>query len=109
MSSAKRRTVVVNVSSKIGSISDASSGGTYAYRASKVALNMITKCLSVDLASTGIILLALHPGWVLTDMGGPNALIDTNTSVSSMLNVIQTCTKDQSGSFLSYNGDTIAY
>lgn len=55
-------TVVANVSSKVGSIADNSSGGGYAYRSSKAALNMVNKSLTVDLASKNIICTLLHPG-----------------------------------------------
>ncbi|KAK4337010.1 hypothetical protein RND71_043965 [Anisodus tanguticus] len=58
----KKRTIVANISSKIGSIDDNTSGGRYAYRASKTALNQVTKSLSVDLKSFGIECTAIHPG-----------------------------------------------
>ena len=104
-----RRKVIATVSSKVGSISDNTSGGGYAYRSSKSAVNHVMKCLAIDLASRGIKTVTLHPGWVRTDMGGPNALIDTQTSVSGMKKVINDLTKDQSGLFFNYDGTPIPW
>jgi len=59
-------TIVANVTSKMGSIDDNGSGGSYAYRASKCALNIVTKSLSIDLKDLGIDTILLHPGWVMT-------------------------------------------
>jgi NAD(P)-dependent dehydrogenase (short-subunit alcohol dehydrogenase family) len=67
--------VIALQSSRMGSIADNDSGGRYAYRASKAALNAMGKSLSVDLKDKGVIVLILHPGWVRTDMGGPNGLL----------------------------------
>jgi len=87
------RAGVVNITSKMGSIDDNTSGGCYPYRTSKTALNMVTKSLAVDLKPQGILVFVLHPGWVLTDMGGKNALITPETSVSGMLNTILKCNR----------------
>jgi len=103
------RKIIANISSKVGSIADNSSGGSYTYRTSKTALNMATKCLSVDLASQGITALALHPGWVKTDMGGPNALIDTNQSVSGLVKIISSADISKSGKFFNYDGSEIPW
>lgn len=104
------RPVVVNVTSKMGSMDDNQSGGHYAYRASKAALNMITKSMSVDLASSGIKAVAIHPGWVRTAMGGPNGLIDTFESVTNMIRVIgDVQTGKNTGLFLNYNGVEIKW
>jgi NAD(P)-dependent dehydrogenase (short-subunit alcohol dehydrogenase family) len=70
---------------------------------------MITKSLSLDLKPQGILAAVLHPGWVLTDMGGKNALINTTTSVEGMLKVMQGLNDDSSGAFISYNGDAIPF
>jgi len=97
------------VTSKMGSIEDNSGGGSYIYRSSKTALNSVVKSLAIDLASEGFSAAVLHPGWVLTDMGGPNALIDTQTSVSGMLKVIDGLDEGSSGSFFNYDGSIIPW
>ncbi|MCL1137275.1 SDR family oxidoreductase [Shewanella pneumatophori] len=97
------------ISSKVGSMADNGSGGGYYYRSSKAALNAVVKSLSIDLATDGVKSVALHPGWVLTDMGGPNALIDTETSVQGMMQVIDKLSFEQSGSFIDYQGKTIPW
>lgn len=100
---------LIYISSKVGSIADNGGGGGYIYRSSKTALNQVVKSLSIDLADDNLTVAALHPGWVLTDMGGPNALIDTRTSVAGMLRVIEGLGAQQSGHFLNYDGSTIPW
>ena len=97
------------VTSKMGSIDDNTGGGSYVYRSSKTALNAVVKSLAVDLAADGFTVAVLHPGWVLTDMGGPNALIDTATSVAGMMGVIDKLGIEQSGSFFNYDGSVIPW
>ena len=79
---ASQQKLVAVISSKVGSIADNSSGGSYIYRSSKTAVNQVVKSLSIDLADRGISVISLHPGWVQTEMGGPNAEISTDQSVS---------------------------
>lgn len=100
---------LVYLSSKMGSIADNNSGDSYVYRSTKTALNQVVKSLSVDLAPEGFTVLALHPGWVLTDMGGPNALISTRTSVEGMLSMIAAAGPEQNGQFLNYDGKVIPW
>ena len=100
---------LVFVSSKMGSIADNGRGGSYIYRSSKTALNSVVKSLALDLAPEGIATATLHPGWVRTDMGGPNGLIDAPESVSGMLNVIDGLSVANTGQFFSYDGSTIAW
>lgn len=100
---------LVYLSSKMGSIADNNSGDSYVYRSTKTALNQVVKSLSVDLAPEGFTVLALHPGWVLTDMGGPNALITTRTSVEGMLSMIAAAGPEQNGQFLNYDGKVIPW
>jgi len=100
---------IVNLSSKMGSIEENTSGGSYAYRASKAALNMVTRSLAHDLAGEDIIAFVVHSGWVQTRMGGPNALIDTETSVSNLLDVIDKADASISGTFQEWNGNTVAW
>lgn len=103
------RKIIANITSKMGSIADNGSGGAYLYRSSKAALNAVTKSLAMDLKSRGIIAVVLHPGWVQTDMGGPNALIDTNTSVGGMKNTLDHLDMSQTGSFFDYDGSIIPW
>ncbi|MBR9828115.1 MAG: SDR family oxidoreductase [Oceanospirillales bacterium] len=102
-----RLKTVVFMSSKVGSISDNQSGGGYYYRSSKTALNQVVKSLAIDLSGAGIKVVALHPGWVQTDMGGENALITPEQSVSAMRQLLQGLTLEQSGAFLNYEGTVI--
>ncbi|MEX1197652.1 MAG: SDR family oxidoreductase [Pseudohongiellaceae bacterium] len=97
------------LSSKMGSIADNTSGGSYVYRSTKSALNQVVRSLAEDLKPDGFIALALHPGWVRTDMGGPNGLIDTETSAAGLLSVIESATAGQSGQFLNYDGGVIEW
>ena len=97
------------VTSKMGSIDDNKGGGSYVYRSSKTALNSVVKSISVDLRSEAMAVAVLHPGWVRTDMGGPNGLIDTETSVSGMVQVIENLTLETSGAFFNYDGTVIPW
>ncbi len=97
------------LTSKMGSIGDNSGGGSYIYRSSKTALNSVVKSLAIDLAAEGFSIAVLHPGWVLTDMGGPNALIESKTSVTGMLKVVDDLDSQSSGSFFNYDGSIIAW
>ena len=100
---------LVYISSKMGSIADNGRGGSYIYRSSKTALNSVVKSLALDLAPEGIAVTTLHPGWVRTDMGGPNGNIDAPESVSGMLNVIDGLSGANTGQFYNYDGSTIAW
>jgi len=101
--------VIITISSKMGSIADNSSGGNYLYRTSKAAVNMVVKSLAIDLKPTGITAVALNPGWVKTDMGGPNAMISVEESVSGMRQVISSLTIADSGKFFDYDGNEIPW
>jgi len=83
------KAILANVTSKMGSIDDNGSGGSYAYRASKCALNIVTKSLSIDLQDKNIDTILLHPGWVRTDMTNGRGLIDDVTSVKGMISVLE--------------------
>jgi len=97
------------MSSKMGSIGDNGSGGSYIYRTGKSALNQAVKSLAVDLQPEQFIVLSLHPGWVRTDMGGPNGLIDTETSATGLLSVIQQARPVDSGAFIAYDNTRIPW
>ncbi|MCA8933505.1 MAG: SDR family oxidoreductase, partial [Rhodospirillaceae bacterium] len=97
------------VTSKMGSITDNTSGGAYAYRASKAALNAAVRSLAIDLEDRGVTVTLLHPGWVRTDMGGPGALIGTEESVAGMRQVISRVGGDETGQFWNYDGTPIPW
>jgi NAD(P)-dependent dehydrogenase (short-subunit alcohol dehydrogenase family) len=99
----------ITITSKMGSIHDNTSGGAYAYRASKTAVNSVMRSAAMDLRSEGIAVAVLHPGWVQTDMGGPNALITVEQSVAGMLSVIDGLTVEESGTFWEWNGNAVAW
>jgi len=104
-----RLKTVAILSSKVGSIEDNGSGGSYAYRSSKTAVNQVMKSLSIDLAPQGYKVVSLHPGWVQTEMGGPNALIGTAESVSGMRRVLEQLTHQQTGKFFNFDGSAIPW
>src|SRR3954470_10980776 len=91
---------LVHVTSGMGSISDNSSGGYYAYRMSKAALNMMSRSLAVDLRGEGISSFVINPGWVQTDMGGSGAPVKVADSVRGILREIDRATLADSGEFL---------
>jgi len=103
------RRLIANVSSRMGSIGDNSRGGSYIYRSSKAALNMVVKSLSADLAGRGIAVVAFHPGWVQTDMGGPEAAITAAESVAGMRAVIERLGPADNGKFFDYDGSEIPW
>ena len=100
--------LVVNVSSRMGSISQ-NSGGAYIYRSSKAALNAVAKGLAADLAARGITVVAVHPGWVQTDMGGAEADISAEESAGGLRRVIDGLTPEDSGRFLNHDGTEIPW
>ncbi|PCI44077.1 MAG: short-chain dehydrogenase [Proteobacteria bacterium] len=101
--------VIANVSSKMGSSADNSSGGTYAYRASKAALVIVSKSMAVDLQSDGVRVITLHPGWVQTDMTHHSGLIDIETSVKGMTQVIADVDHYEAGQFVAFDGKIVPY
>ena len=101
--------VIACLSSKVGSMSENTRGGGYIYRSSKAALNSVVKSLSNDLEPDGIIAIALHPGWVQTEMGGPQALIDTHTAAKGLKQVIDNLTLLDSGLFMDYQGNYLPW
>lgn len=106
---AGHKTFVANISSKVGSIADNTSGQMYAYRTSKAAFNQVSKSLSIQLKPENVIVAPIHPGWVQTDMGGPNALIDSKTSVENMIKTFENIQPEQAGVLLNYDGAVIPY
>ncbi|HKY32908.1 MAG TPA: SDR family oxidoreductase [Candidatus Polarisedimenticolia bacterium] len=103
------RRVMATVSSRMGSLSDNTSGGRYAYRSSKAAANMVMKSLAVDLAERGIVCVALNPGWVRTDMGGPQAPLGPEQSVRGMRSVLAALRPKDSGRWFNHDGAEIPW
>lgn len=106
---ASGRRTIVNVSSQVGSIGDNGSGGHYAYRSSKAALNMVTRNLAIELKDKGIVAVAVHPGWVETDMGGPQATLTPEESVAALRRIVDGLTLEQSGRFYSWQGHELPW
>ncbi|MGI9276755.1 MAG: SDR family oxidoreductase [Endozoicomonas sp.] len=100
---------IVLMSSKMGSMGDNTSGGSYIYRSSKAALNAVGKSLALDLAEKGISVAVCHPGWVQTDMGGPSALINAETSIEGLRKVVENLSPENSGQFFNYDGSLIPW
>jgi NAD(P)-dependent dehydrogenase (short-subunit alcohol dehydrogenase family) len=95
---------IVTITSGMGSIGDNTSGGSYAYRSSKTAVNMVMKSLAIDLAPRGITCVVMNPGWVRTDMGGPGGKISPAESIKAIRSVIAALRPEDSGKFLNYTG-----
>jgi NAD(P)-dependent dehydrogenase (short-subunit alcohol dehydrogenase family) len=90
--------------SGMGSLADNTSGGSIAYRSSKAALNMVMRSAAIDLAPRGVSCIVLNPGWVKTDMGGPNATITPQESVGALRRLIAGLGAKDSGKFYHYDG-----
>ncbi|KAL2101609.1 hypothetical protein ACEWY4_003370 [Coilia grayii] len=109
------KAAVINISTLLGCIEKVPQ--TYGffpvlalpYRISKAGLNMLTVCNAEEFKEEGILFTLLHPGWVRTDMGGPDGEIDAPDSVSGMLRVMDTLTEKHSGAFLDYNGQPLPW
>jgi|AGTN01.3.fsa_nt_gi Short-chain dehydrogenases of various substrate specificities len=98
------RRIIASVSSMMGSVAENTSGGYYAYRASKAALNMVMKSLALDLKDRGVVAVALSPGWVRTDMGGPDAPLDPPAAIAGMRAVLDRVGAEDSGKFFHFDG-----
>jgi NAD(P)-dependent dehydrogenase (short-subunit alcohol dehydrogenase family) len=95
---------LVALSSLMGSITDNTTGGSHAYRASKAGLNAVWKSLAIELRPEGFTVVVVHPGWVRTDMGGPAAPLEPLNSVAGLRRVIDRLTREDSGRFLNHDG-----
>ena len=105
-----QKKMLVTISSQMGSITDNDSGGSYAYRASKAALNAVMRSFAIDTSHLGVNVMTLHPGWVKTDMGGGNAFISTTESVLGMIEQIEKHGKnDHAQIFRRFDGKTIGW
>lgn len=97
------------LTSLMGSIDDNSSGRYYDYRSSKAGLNAAVKSFAIDTKGDGITAIVVHPGWVKTDMGGPNAPTDAATSVGGIRKVIARLKPSDSGEFISFDGKRLKW
>ena len=102
-----RQPKVIQITSKMGSIADNTSGGSYAYRASKAALNMLNKSLAID--NPWLTALVVHPGWVRTEMGGAQAPTAPADSARGIWRLIEEAQSRQSGTFLDFQGQSIPW
>jgi NAD(P)-dependent dehydrogenase (short-subunit alcohol dehydrogenase family) len=96
------------MSSRMGSIGARSNGGVWLYRASKAALNSVLRDMAFVLAGRAVCV-AMHPGWVRTDMGGPDADLDVAESVASMRATLARLTPEHNGAFLNHDGTPIPW
>ncbi len=112
------RAVVASLSARVGSIGDNRLGGWYAYRASKAAQNMFTRCLSVELARRhrSVICVALHPGTVDTDLSRPfqarvpsEKLFSTERAARQLLDVIVSLKPEDNGAFFAWDGQPVPW
>ncbi len=97
------------ITSRMGSIADNDSGGSYGYRMSKAAVNAAAKSLAIDLKPRGIAVGILHPGWVRTDMTGRNGLIDADESAVGLLARMDELNLDNTGAFWHVNGERLPW
>ena len=100
---------VINMTSLMGSIADNQSGGSYAYRMSKAALNAATKSLSIEWKPHGILAVVVHPGWVQTRMGGENAPTSVKDASAQLLALIEKLSLADTGKFLHAKGKELPW
>jgi NAD(P)-dependent dehydrogenase (short-subunit alcohol dehydrogenase family) len=100
---------IITVTSLMGSIADNSSGGSYAYRSSKAAVNAAMKSFAIDLAPRGITCAVVHPGWVRTDMGGAGGKLSAAESVGALRSLIDSLKRQDSGKFFNYDGKPLPW
>ncbi len=103
------RAAVVNVTSQLGSIANAGSDTWHSYRASKAALNMCVRLQAAALRDDGVVAVALHPGWVRTDMGGTEARLSPEESVEGMMKVVGDLSLEDTGRFFDHDGKELPW
>ena len=106
------KSAIISISSDWASIKEretSESGSFYPYRCSKSALNMGMKNLSIDVKEDRILITSIHPGWVQTDMGGPQGELTVEDSVSSMVKIMSNLTEKNHGTFVKFDGDFIPW
>lgn len=100
-----RRRIVAIMGSIMGSIAENASGGQYGYRSAKAAVHMVGRSLAIDLRSRDIIAVLFHPGWVNTDMGGPDAPVSPTESAAGLRRVLAGLRPEHSGRFFDFEGN----
>jgi NAD(P)-dependent dehydrogenase (short-subunit alcohol dehydrogenase family) len=104
-----QRKTIVNISSDWGSIALNKMGEACLYRASKAALNSITATMAATLKTRDIKVVAIHPGWVQTEMGGPGAAITTETSVNGIMTQVEKLDLKHTGCYIKYTGEKLPW
>jgi len=100
---------IVNISSGAGSVTAKDDNGYYAYSASKAALNMVTRAMAAEFRPLGICVVAMTPGWVATEMGGPNAPLAPEESARAIAKTITTLTMEKTAMFIERSGGEVKY
>lgn len=106
---AGQRKLIMNISSQLASMTNNNGGSSYGYRASKAALNMLNICMANELRPEGFTVMALHPGWVKTDMGGPNAPMSIEESARHLIARMNEATIDKSGKYYNFDGTPLPW
>ncbi|KAG0172833.1 hypothetical protein DFQ28_009795 [Apophysomyces sp. BC1034] len=100
---------IINITSILGSVENTTDGYKSAYRVSKAAENMLTKVLAGELKKDDFVVVAIHPGWVQTDMGGKDAPITARQSISGMLERIENLKSEHNGTFFDFEGKALPW
>jgi NAD(P)-dependent dehydrogenase (short-subunit alcohol dehydrogenase family) len=101
--------VIGFTTSLLGSVEGASAGGFDLYRGSKAALNSMTRSFAARHKDKGLAVLSLHPGWVKTDMGGPDAPVGVEDSARGLVDVVERARADRRDGYFDYTGATLAW
>lgn len=104
---ASERKVLAFISTRMTALKENTAGSYYMYRSSKGALNQVIRNLSIELAGQGVTVLALHPGFVRTDMGGPRGAIDAPESVAGMMSLLTKADQSKNGRFFDYKSEEL--
>lgn len=105
----ERRGTMAFVSSRMGSLATTHASFGALYRISKASLNMVSRLTHSEYGPQGVRVLTLHPGWVRTDMGGPNATVPVETSVAGLRRVMEDATRFPGGGFYDYQGESVEW
>ena len=105
----KQGSKVAFITSRMGSITDNTSGGVYGYRMSKAALNIAAVSIGCDLREAGVAVIILHPGMVNTEMVGGQGKLEPSAAAAGLLERIDQLTLDSTGSFLHQTGEILPW